>query len=118
MNVAQAERVWMSAHRFASWLIVWLVSLSLIAAAFTWQRMKYERLLEAHHALALRAANDSAALDTTRRVALSRRDSIAILGDSLQAVTRLTVQTAGERDRLDAALHQVRVANAELVATV
>lgn len=69
-------------------------------------------------ALALRVYNDSAALDTTRRVLLSKRDSIRILGDSLQAVTKLATQRKIDRDRLDQALGQQQAANVALGITI
>jgi hypothetical protein len=59
-------------------------------------------------ALALRAYNDSARLDTTRRVLLTERQARKILGDSLQAVTRLAEQRTLQRDELDKALRQER----------
>lgn len=89
-----------------------------LAGAFAWQRLQYERLQDRFQAIALRSANEVAALDSTRAVALSQAERIQLLGDSLSAVTRLTVQLRGESDVLDHALKQERVANQVLVARV
>ncbi len=73
-----------------------------------------DHLKGANRALALRSYNDSAALDTSRRVALSRKDSMAILGDSLAAVTKLAIQVRQSRDKLDKALGEEKKASAVL----
>lgn len=75
-------------------------------------------LQRTNQALALRAYNDSAALDTTRRLALSRKDSIQILGDSLQGFTQLVVQVRQEKDQLDYALGIERKFRVHLTATI
>lgn len=77
-----------------------------------------DHLKGANRALAMRAYNDSAALDTSRSVALSRKDSIKILGDSIQAVTKLASQRTIERDRLDKALNEQQAANVALTVTI
>jgi hypothetical protein len=69
-------------------------------------------------ALALRAYNDSAALDQSRALALSRKDSIRILGDSLTGQTKLAVQRKQERDALDKALSQSRISLVALQVTI
>lgn len=74
--------------------------------------------LERNGELALRSYNQAAALDTTRRVALSAKDSARILGDSLHAVTRLALQEKQTRTDLDKALHVERKTTAELSQTV
>jgi hypothetical protein len=68
--------------------------------------------------LALERTNADAERDTTRAVALSRKDSLRLLGDSLAMVQRLVVQRTQERDDVDKALHQVRVAKVTLEAKV
>lgn len=60
----------------------------------------------------------AAALDTSRRVALSRSDSIRILGDSMTAVGRRAFQVAQRSDALDRAQGLDRVAIANLDAAV
>lgn len=60
----------------------------------------------------------AAALDTSRRVALSRGDSIRILGDSMTAVGRRAFQVVQKNDALDRAQGLDRVALAELRAEV
>lgn len=85
-----------------------------IACLFGW----IGHLNGANHALALRAYNDSAALDTSRALALSRKDSLRILGDSLGGATRLAVQRTQERDALDEALGQERRATVALRVTI
>jgi hypothetical protein len=98
-------------------VIVGAVMLALLGALW-WQHHKVTALQEDYRTLALKAVNDSAALDTTRRLALSRKDSLAILGDSLAAVTHLSVQVTDKADALDRALKQERTATQKLTAQV
>lgn len=118
MVTLEPEREWIHANEYTTKLILFGVIVLALIGAFAWQRMKLERLQGQYHALALKAVNDSAALDTTRRLALSRADSLRILGDSLAAVTHLTVQVAQHADALDKALGQIRTSTNKLVATV
>lgn len=67
---------------------------------------------------ALRADSLAAALDTSHFVALSRKDSIKILGDTVQAVGRRAFQTTQVNDALDKALGLQRQAIASLEAAV
>lgn len=69
-------------------------------------------------AAALRGDSLEAAHDTTRRLSLSRRDSLRLLGDSLAGVQRRAVQQGQRQDALDRALGLERVALSELRATV
>lgn len=66
----------------------------------------------------LSADSLAAALDTSRRVALSRQDSIRILGDSMIAVGRRAFQVEQRNDALDRAQGLDRVAIANLEAKV
>lgn len=66
----------------------------------------------------LSADSLAAALDTSRVVLLSRRDSIRILGDSISAVGRRSFQVAQRNDALDRAQGLDRVAIANLEAAV
>lgn len=105
-------------HEVFSRLIIGAVIVLILLGAFAWQRRNYERLVEQYHVVALKAANDSALLDTTKKVLFSSRDSARFLGDSLTAVTRLVVQAKGERDALDVTLRQARTSNTQLSAQV
>jgi hypothetical protein len=75
--------------------------------------------------LAARAQKDAARIalavdtlvasrDSSRSVALSRRDSLKILGDTLSAVQRRSVQVEQRGDDLDKSLRLERIAKAEL----
>lgn len=66
----------------------------------------------------LSADSLAAALDTSRAVLLSRRDSIRILGDSISAVGRRSFQVTQRNDALDRAQGLDRVAIANLEAAV
>lgn len=66
----------------------------------------------------LTADSLAAALDTSHAIALSRADSIRILGDSMTAVGRRAFQVAQRNDALDRAQGLDRVAIAELRAAV
>lgn len=66
----------------------------------------------------LAADSLAAALDTSKRIELSRRDSIRILGDSMTAVGRRSFQVAQRNDALDRAQGLDRTAIAELRAAV
>lgn len=66
----------------------------------------------------LAADSLAAALDTSRRVMLSTRDSIKILGDSMTAVGRRSFQVGQRNDALDRAQGLDRVAIANLEAAV
>lgn len=100
------ERQWMGAHAYAIRLAVWAIVVVALLGAFAWQRVRYERLEDRHRELAMRSVNDAAAADSSRSVALSARDSLRLLGDSIQAVTRLTMQLRQESDALERALGQ------------
>lgn len=75
-------------------------------------------LQRSNQALALRSYNDSAALDSTRRLADVLKGANRILGDSLEGVTRLVIQRTVERDQLDRALHQVPKVSVTLTLTM
>jgi hypothetical protein len=76
--------------------------------------LKRERA--AHLEQAFRADSTAAANDTTRAIALSRKDSIRILGDSLRGVERRAVQVVGiTPDELDKALKRY---STSIIATV
>lgn len=66
----------------------------------------------------LTADSLAAALDTSRRVALSARDSARILGDSMTAVGRRAFQVQQRNDALDRAQGLDRAAIAELRTAV
>jgi hypothetical protein len=114
----EREREWIHVNDYLVRLALWAVVALALAGAFAWQRVKYSRLEAQHRALAMRALNAEAERDTTARVPFAVRDSIRLLGDSLAAVTRLTMQLRGESDLLDRTLKQERVANQELTARV
>lgn len=73
-------------------------------------------LQRSNQALALRAYNDSARADSTRRLADVLKDANRILGDSLAGVTRLVVQRTQERDDLDYSLGWERKYRVSLTA--
>lgn len=103
------------AHR----LIAWGVVLAAFTLAYLgWREYQFDKLTQQYHAVALKAANDSARLDTTSKVLFSARDSAKFLGDSLHAVSRLAVQEQQRADALDKTLAQIRTANTVLTATV
>lgn len=72
----------------------------------------------ANHTLALKIYNDSAALDTSRNLALSRKDSLRILGDSLAGVTKLALQQTQKSDALDKALGESRKVLVSMTLTI
>lgn len=92
-----------------------LVILVAAVGILGWKNARLER---AGFALALRAYNDSARADQSRKVALSAKDSIRILGDSLSAVTRLAVQETLAKTDLDRALKVSRTAVVNLEARI
>lgn len=68
--------------------------------------------------LALKADTLAAHLDTSHAIAISRRDSIKLLGDSISGAQRRVVQVAQKSDALDKALNLERIALNELTAQV
>lgn len=93
-------------------LLMAMVSVLVIGASIAgwlWQREIGKR-----HQTALRADSLAAALDTSHAIVLSRKDSIKILGDTIQAVGRRAFQTKQVNDALDRALGLQRAAIAEL----
>lgn len=68
--------------------------------------------------LALKADTLRAHADTSHALALSRGDSVKLLGDSLAGAQRLVIQTAQKSDALDKALKLTRVALDQLTAQV
>lgn len=94
---------------------IFVVVLVLTAAGFAFL---YHRAQGQTRHAALHADSLAAALDTSHAVALSRRDSIKILGDSMQAVSRRVFQVAPKNDALDRALGLQRVAIAALTVQV
>jgi hypothetical protein len=87
--------------------------LSCSVLGFLWHRSQGQTRHAALHADSL-----AAALDTSHTVALSRKDSIKILGDSIHAVGRRVFQVPQTNDALDKALGLQRVAIAQLTAQV
>jgi hypothetical protein len=65
-------------------------------------------------------ARDSveAANDTTRKAIMSAKDSARILGDSLNAVTRRSIQLELSRDSLDRALHSRSTSRTNVVTRI
>lgn len=92
------------------------VVILLIAGAVLGWRL--DRALGRERRAGLAADSLAAALDTSRRVALSRQDSIRILGDSMTAVGRRVFQVTQRSDALDRAQGLDRVAIANLEAAV
>lgn len=95
------------------------LALFLIIAAVVSVTVGYiGRLQRTNQALALRAYNDSAALDTSRSLLLSRSDSIRLLGDTLRGATKLVGQLRQQNDALDRAMGVERTLRLAITATV
>lgn len=96
--------------KWAPWALVIIVAL--------WgscQTLEASKARKRAATAALAASNEAAAHDSTRQLA----GAVAkLLGDSLQAVQRLAVQTRLERDQLDRALKLERIASAGLRVTI
>lgn len=88
----------------------------LVATMFLGWRL--DRALGRERRAGLTADSLAAALDSSRLVALSRADSIRILGDSMTAVGRRVFQVGQKNDALDRAQGLDRVAIARLEAVV
>lgn len=87
----------------------------ILVAAVAIMGWRLNRAQGRERAAGLTADSLAAALDTSRRVALSRQDSIRILGDSMIAVGRRVFQVQQRNDALDRAqgLDRVAIANVE-----
>lgn len=98
--------------------VVWVIVALVVAIAVLMLQLRSARA-EAK-AAGLEALNTKARVDTLRIVTgLSAKDSAALkLGDSVQVLTQLVVQTKQQRDAIDRALKQERTANVELRATI
>lgn len=87
-----------------------------LALGVTWWQL--HRTRGALRDSGLATLNARAAADSSRRVALSARDSARILGDSLAAVERLARQVKPQLDALDKALGRTTAAVTRLTAQV
>lgn len=81
-------------------------------------RCQVTREREARAAAALRADSIDAENDTTRRVLMSERERVRLLGDSLAVVERRAVQVPQIQSALDSALGRERILKADLAAVV
>lgn len=92
--------------------------LAALGLAFGVQTCRLRDAQARNSELAFSKMNDSARHDTTSKLALSRKDSLRILGDSLRGVQRMVIQERIEHDALDRATRQSRVVDAQLAAIV
>lgn len=102
-------------------LLGWLVAAA-VAFLLAWAIVASVRLHFAQKAAAdnaLRASNAIAERDVSRKAMLSAADAVKILGDSLQAVERLAVQTPRgiARDRFDRATDRTSVVRGGVTVT-
>lgn len=90
-----------------------IVALLLAIGISRWQLHRAQAAGEKN---ALRASNAIASADVTRKTALSQRDALRILGDSLRAVERLAVQQpkGPARDAFDRATDRTSVARGDV----